>query len=54
LIGLPNLNLVRFAHPPEAENDGLRLVEPTPRREQWNCGMMDSGLRLGEDTAMWG
>ena len=30
-------------------NDGLRLVEPTPRREQWNDGIMGSGLRLGEN-----
>jgi len=31
------MNLVRFAH---NWNNGLRLVEPTARREQWNDGIL--------------
>jgi hypothetical protein len=39
--------LVRFAH---NRNVGLRLVEPTPRREYWNDGIMDDlVLRNGKE-----
>ena len=31
-------------------NDGLRLVDPTARREQWNDGIMGFGLRLVDPT----